>query len=565
MQFSLQKFFANVFGGWFDQRLWTSIGGSRKTVALEDVSEDSALNYSAVWCATRLLCGTAASLPLPLYSGRDEDKRTKDRSHPVYRLLNGSPNPEQTAYSFRSVMWQWQVNWGNAYAEIVREGNNPEAPIMELWPLHPARMKACRNDSGALYYEYKNENALPPTELEPWQVLHIPSIITYDGLVGHGVITHARESIGAGIAAEKYGAHWFGGAAVPRVVVTHAGKWNPDVRKAFRDDWDELHSGATGSRVAVLEGGANVVPLSMSAEDSQFLETRQFGVEEIARWYGIPPHLLQHLLNSTYNNMEQLGTAFVQYSLIPWLRVWEQCIWHKLLTPDEQDTYFAEHNVDAMLRGDSAARASFYQAMTSAAIMTRNQCRKLENLDPVDGGDTFLVQGAMVPLDEDGKPESKFVNGGQSTASPTKNADAAPNDQPPVENITANVAVSVRRILGYDLARILTKESNRMAEYAKKPQQFVTLVDSFYAEHSTFLVDAVTETTNALSTCGVSVDRDVMVADWVREGKSLILEAAGSATPSELPAAVQRVIESKTWSERPARAVERVENATLVV
>lgn len=102
MQFSLQKFFANVFGGWFDQRLWTSIGGSRKTVALEDVSEDSALNYSAVWCATRLLCGTAASLPLPLYSGRDEDKRTKDRGHPVYRLLNGSPNPEQTAYSFRS-------------------------------------------------------------------------------------------------------------------------------------------------------------------------------------------------------------------------------------------------------------------------------------------------------------------------------------------------------------------------------------------------------------------------------------------------------------------------------
>lgn len=406
---------ASWIGGFFDKKLWTPIGG-RKTTSLENVSEDSALNYSAVWCATRILCGTGASLPFPVYSGFGSDERSKARNHPLYRILNGRPNYEQTAYNFRSVMWQWQVNWGNAYAEIIREGGNPNGPLMELWPIHPSRVQVCRDENEFLYYKVKEEVGGSYSELDPWQMLHIPSIITHDGIQGHGVIEHARESIGAGIAAEKYGAHWFGGAAVPRAVVEHPGKWNPESRAAFRKEWEEIYSGPDGHRMALLEGGAKVNPLSLSAEDSQFLETRQFGVEEIARWYGIPPHMLQHLLRATFNNIEHLGINFVQYSLIPWLRIWEQCCWQKLLTEKEQEEYFCEHNVDALMRGDAASRASFYQTMTSAALMTRNEVRKLENLDPVEGGDTFLVQGAMVPLDEDGKPVSEFAKGPEPAA-----------------------------------------------------------------------------------------------------------------------------------------------------
>lgn len=570
----LQQFFASFFGGFFDKRLWHTIGGARRTVSQEEVSEDTALNYSAVWCATRLLCGTGASLPLPLFSGRDDDTRFKERKHPVYRLLNGRPNPEQTAYNFRSVMWQWQVNWGNAYAEIVREGNNPLAPIDAVWPIHPSRVKVCRDEQSALFYEVDNYGG-EKTQLEPWQMLHIPSIITFDGLVGHGVIAHARECIGAGIAAEKFGAHFFGGGAMPQVVVKHAGNWNEEARRAFKTDWKEIHGGAEGDRVAVLQGGADVEKLSFSQQDSQFIETRQFDIEEIARWYGIPPHLLHHLLRATFNNVEELGINFVQYSLVPWLRVWEQCIWQKLLTPDEQDSYFAEHNVDALLRGNAAARAQFYQAMTSAAIMTRNQCRKLENMDPVDGGDTFLVQGAMVPLDDDGKPESAFVKGSQAPAPSTSDMPSDPEDDPedsedmpsqnPAEDIRATVSASVQRILCRDLSRMLTKETKAVASYAKKPDSFVNLVDEFYSEHAEMLREAITETTGALSECGVPVDREVIVADWVREGKRLILEAAGTVGPSELPIAVQRVIDSETWSKRPVRALEGVENATLVV
>jgi HK97 family phage portal protein len=558
------RFFASVFSGFFDKKLWYTTGGARKTVALEDVSEETALNYSAVWCATRLLCGTGASLPLPLYRGRDQDTRTKERKHPVYKLLNGSPNPEMTAYNFRSVMWQWQVNWGNAYAEITREGNEPEAPVMGLWPLRPDRVKLLRDEVGLLYYEVHNYGRAPNL-LDPWQMLHIPSIITYDGLIGHGVITHARESIGAGIAAEKYAANFFGRGAMPTVVVEHAGNWNEEARKAFRAEWEAMHAGADASRVAVLQGGAKANALSIPAKDSELLATRQFGIEEIARWYGVPPHLLQHLLRATFNNVEELGIDFVRYSLVPWLEVWEQSIAQKLLTQREQESLFVEHNVDALLRGNAAARATFYQAMTSAALMNRNECRKLENLPPVEGGDVFLVQGAMVPLDDDGKPESEFVNGGAAPALPVGKPEDDADEDEPVEQIKAAVATRIRRILARDLARMLTKESNRMAEYAKKPNSFVALVDEFYDEHSAHLLDRVYDTIGALGDCGVSVDRAVLVTDWVGEGKTLMLEAAGAAQPDELPAAVQRVIESKTWSERPARAVERVENATLSV
>lgn len=556
---------ASWVGGFLDKRLWYSIGDGRKTTSKETVSEESALNYSAVWCATRLLCGTGASLPFPVYTGFGTDERSKARQHPVFRILNGRPNHEQTAYNFRSVMWQWQVNWGNAYAEIRREGDDPEAPLVDLWPIHPSRVKVCRDETDYLYYEVRDEYTREWVDVDPWRMLHVPSIITYDGISGHGVISHARESIGAGIAAEKYGAHWFGGAAVPRAVVQHPGKWNPESRAAFRKEWEEIYSGPDGQRMALLEGGATVNPLSLSANDSQFLETRQFGVEEIARWYGIPPHMLQHLLRATFNNIEELGINFVQYSLIPWLRVWEQCVWQKLLTEAEREEYFAEHNVDALMRGNAASRASYYQTMVSSALMTRNQVRKLENMDPVPGGDTFLVQGAMVPLDDEGKPESEFVKGAEPAALPAPDDTEEEDDTEDSEAMAAkisSVAGSVKRILAHDLSRLLTKESKAVASHAKHAKAFVSRVDTWYAEHHVIVTDALTESLGALVECGITVEAEVFVATWIREGKAAVMEAAGVASATDLPNVIQSVIESKTWAERPIRAIERVEHAS---
>lgn len=553
------------FDGFWNKRLWHPDGHGRKTVARENVSEESALNYSAVWCATQVLCGTAASLPFPLYRGLDGEERTKDRTHPVSRILNRSPNGEMPAYNFRSVMWQWQVNWGNAYAEIEREGNDAEGALVALHPLHPSRVEVKRDGGDGLIYEVKNGTGRESTLLDAWQMFHVPSIITTDGISGRGVIQHARESIGAGIAAEKYGANWFGGAAVPRVVIEHKGNWPDENRAAFRKEWDEIHSGAEGSRIALLGGGAVVKPLSLSAEDSQFLETRNFGIEEIARWYNIPPHMLQHLLRATFNNVEELGANFVRYSLIPWLRIWEQCVSQKLLTESEREDYFAEHNVDALQRGNIAARASFYQTMTTSGIMTRNECRKLENMDPLPGGDTALVQGAMVPLDEDGKPVSDFAGTtGKPQPAPADVGDIDDLKPPAPQPTPASAVVPhLHSLIQAELSRFHTKETKAMLQYAKKPDEFLTRVDEFYQDHTNLVRDSVAVSLTALASCGVTVSADVFVTDWITSGRALMVDVSGTVKRNELAAAVKSAIESKTWTERPFRAVERVRTCSL--
>lgn len=546
------RFLANAVHSIFgDNRLWTSVGGSRSTTAKIDVSEESALNYSAVWAATRLICGTCANFTLPVYrSGDYGETREKLPTHPVSRLLNVVPNSEMDAFNFRSVMWQWQINWGNAFAEIVREGNNPEGPVMELWPIHPSRVKLLRDEADQLYYEVYNFGQVPPTELDQWQMLHLPNVITYDGIVGHGVIQHARETIGSGIAAETRAANTFGNGGIPRAVIEHPGKWAEENRNSFRKEWKELYTGKDPEGVALLGGGATMKPmLGLSEKDSQYLETRQFSVEEIARWYNIPPHLLHHLLRATFNNVEELGIDFVRYCLLPLLGIWHAGIRRKLFTPDEQTELFVEHDVDELMDGNAQSRAQLHQTLVQAGIKTRNECRKTENLDPVPGGDVFLVQGAMVPLGDDGKPISEFVSGG-----------ATPDAGKPAKQMNA-VAGSVQQIFSRDLAFLLTKESNRMRSFAKNPADFVDKVDEFYTAHRTMFVDVVSVSATALRECGYEIDTGAIAAQWVNDGKALMMDAAGAATPTELPEAVQRVIESTTWSERPEKAIERVKNA----
>lgn len=540
---------ADWVGGFFNNKLWRPTGSGRRTTSLEVVSEESALKSSAVWCCTKLLCGTGASLPLPIYVGKDDDTREKDRAHPLYRILNVAPNPEMTAYNFRSIMWQWQVNWGNAYAEIEREGNVEGGPVVALWPLHPERVEPCRDENGDLYYKITNDRGAAVSELEAWQMLHIPSILTVDGIVGLGVIAHARETVGVGLAQERSEANSMGGGRMPRMALEGAGNWSDDLRKAFKSELKELYAGADGDNVAVLQGTAKLVPLSFKAVDAQFVENRTFNLDEFARWYGVPPHLLQNLMKATFNNIEELGINFVQYSLIAWLKIWEQSIAQKLLSPEEQVTHFVEHNVDALLRGNHAARAAFYQAMITAMIMTRNECRKLENLNPVPGGNTFLAQGALVPLDNDGRPESTFVNG---AATPGGSAAGTPDIS------LRAVTNRIERIITYDLQRFLTKEAKAIANFAKKPNDFLQRVDAFYSEHSAIVTDAMTETLGALTACGMETNIDTFVSGWVHDGKNIILNASGTATPEELSGVIQTVMDSRTWTERPLRAVEGV-------
>jgi HK97 family phage portal protein len=552
----MRRFMASAGGLWTlkDPRYWGEmVGGGRKTVSSEWVGEETALKWSAVWCATQLYCGIGSSLPLPIFRGLDDERRKKVRQHPLHSLLNVSPNPEMTASAYRSILWQWQVNWGNAYSEIEREGNTIDAPIKHLWPLHPDRVRMKRDEQQTLYYEVRDDVNHKWDEVDAWRIWHIPSILTVDGIEGRGVIANARETIGGGIAAEKKAAHAFGSGNMPRVVIEHQAKWDDVQRKAFRQEWHDIHDSPTGEDVALLGGGATAKALGFSNTDSQFIESRGFGIEDVARWYNVAPHMLKRLVNSTYNNIELMGTEFVRYSLLAWLKQWEQSIAKDLMTERERKRYFAEHNVDALLRGDAQSRSAFYHSAINDGWMNRNEVRKLENLDPAEGGDVFLVQGAMVPLGDDGAPivpEPPAPIAARPVG--TTGTDDKPDD---AEEARAEAAELARRLLKRDLDRMLTKETNRVLEYAKQDGDFVRKVDEFYMKHAQTVQDATFDVCDML----VNGKSPLLASKWCSAGKSAVLDASGRATTKdELSAAVAGLVESKLWTDRPERTIKEM-------
>lgn len=541
----LNYFAASGDRGPADPFWYQTVMAARPTAAAVRVDEEIALTYSAVWAATRLLCGTGAWLPLKVYRRVEKhggEGREHLRTHPVQRLLK-RPNDSMSGMAFRLLMWKWQVNRGNAYAEIQSNRLGPQA----LLPLDPQLVDCRRDDDGTVFYEYR-EPLRESRRIEADAMLHIPSIISVDGVSGKGVIEHARESIGFGIATEKHGAHFFGHGALPPMVVEHPGRWDDPQRAAFRREWAEIYGGATGAKVGVLGGGATAKMLQLTERDSQFLETRQHNIEEIARWYGVPPHMLQHLLRATWNNIELLGIEFVVYSLILWLSIWEEQIELKLLKDAAlDDGLFVEHSVNALLRGDTRTRGEYYRAMVSLGLMTRNEVRALENLDPVEGGDVFLVQGASVPLNDDGKPESEFVG----TAGPDQGGTEPDAPQEPADR----KAAAAKTCIVQALSRMLTKESDRALRAAKDADAFIDWLDGFYAEH---LPDVAANVSPLFEMAGIP-NAEAFASRWCEAGRNALLDVSGTATPDKLRDAVAAHVHSAEWISRPAAAVFHLE------
>ena len=280
---------------------WYTSAPSRTASGMR-ISDDSALNYSAVWAATRLLSSSIGWLPLDLFRRLPKGGRELADSDPRETLVHDRPNGEMGSMLWRCSMAAQQVNAGNAYSMIERR--EIDGRPVALWPVHYTRVTPRRAAvDGGLIYEVRNDNA-KPDYIDAADMLHCPSMMSDDGIMGKGVIRNARESIGFGLATERYGANWFQGQGIPRVIVSHPSKLSPEARMNFRKEWREIHGGATGDRVALLAEGATVAPLNLSQEDSQFLQTRQHNIEEIARWYGVPPHKLHHLLRATFSNIE---------------------------------------------------------------------------------------------------------------------------------------------------------------------------------------------------------------------------------------------------------------------
>lgn len=379
------------------------MGGSSSGKA---VTERSAMQMTAVYSCVRILSEAVAGLPLHFYRYTEDGGKEKAIDHPLYSLLHDEPNPEMTSFIFRETLMTHLLLWGNAYAQIIRNGKNE---VIALYPLMLNKMDVSRDKSGQLYYTYVTQPEEAHTMkgnivyLNPSEVLHIPGL-GFDGLVGYSPIAMAKNAIGMAVACEEYGAKFFANGAAPGGVLEHPGTIKDPQR--VRESWQSTFGGSGNSnKVAVLEEGMKYTPIGISPEQAQFLETRKFQINEIARIFRVPPHMVGDLEKSSFSNIEQQSLEFVKYTLDPWIVRWEQSIRRALLTPEEKKKYFVKFNLEGLLRGDYQSRMNGYAIGRQNGWMSANDIRELENQDRIpaeEGGDLYLVNGNMMPLKDAG-------------------------------------------------------------------------------------------------------------------------------------------------------------------
>ena len=374
------------------------------------VTERSSMQMTAVYSCVRVLAEAVAGLPLHLYKYTDSGGKDKALGQRLYFLLHKEPNPEMTSFVFRETLMTHLLLWGNAYAQLIRNGRGE---VVGIYPLMPNRISVNRDDKGSLYYKYCRSLEDAPLNKEnevillPSEVLHIPGL-GFDGLVGYSPIAMAKNAIGMAIACEEYGAKFFANGATPGGILEHPGVVK-DPEKV-RTSWNSAFGGsANANKVAVLEEGMKYTPISISPNEAQFLETRKFQINEIARIFRVPPHMVGDLEKSSFSNIEQQSLEFVKYTLEPWLIRWEQSLVRSLILPSDKGKYFIKFNVDGLLRGDYESRMNGYATARQNGWMSANDIRTLENLDRIseeEGGNLYLINGNMTKLKDAGSAYS---------------------------------------------------------------------------------------------------------------------------------------------------------------
>jgi HK97 family phage portal protein len=378
-----------VGGGWSFLFGGTSSGKA--------VNERTAMQTTAVYACVRILAEAIASLPLHLYTHTGEGGKQRVNNHPLSYILHTEPNPEMTSFVFREALMAHLLLWGNAYAQIVRDGRGR---VLALYPLLPSKMEVNRATNGELVYTYQRDDpSYSVVTLRRDEVLHIPGL-GFDGLIGYSPIAMAKNAIGMALATEEYGASFFSNGAQPGGVLEHPGVIKDPQR--VKESWNAAYQGSGNAhRVAVLEEGMKFSAIGIPPEQAQFLETRKFQINEIARIFRVPPHMVGDLEKSSCSNIEQQSLEFVKYTLDPWVIRWEQALQQSLILPGEKSSLFIKFNLDGLLRGDYQSRMTGYATGRQNGWLSANDIRELEDMNkiPADqGGDAYLANGNLLPV-----------------------------------------------------------------------------------------------------------------------------------------------------------------------
>lgn len=504
------------------------------------VNRETALSYAAVWRAVNLISRDVAKLPLLVYRRQGEGKE-RATAHPAYQLLKHRPNPEMTSFVVRQTMQAHVLLQGNAYAYIYR---NAAGYPVEIYPLDPEHTYPVR-ENGRLWYVHSPGGSQELRRLNPVNVLHIKGL-GYDGLIGYSVLTKARETLGLGLAARKYGSVFFRNDARPSVVLEHPGTLSEPARQNLRASWARMHSGVEKAHgTAVLEEGMTLKAFSWNAEDAQLCETRQFEIREIANFFGVPPHKLGDITRTAFASLEQENQAYLDDALDPWLVAWEEELREKLLTEDEkaEDSHAIEFLRQALVRANLEARGAFYASALTNGWMNRDEVRARENLNPLPDGEG---QAFFVPL-------NMAQTGDQPAAPepPEQDRHTAPQivvlQAPPVQ-ATADPGIDRDRLaeaLGRGLRdarrRVVRRIALHAARAAKKPAEFLGWLDTFGDEHRSTCVDMVAGSLEAMSVLrGEYLDPAGAVDELFSDVREGLLEVSGTATADQLSTAVEQ-------------------------
>lgn len=369
---------------WF----WTALGAPGSTSGVATVPE-TALEVMSVLSAVKLISGTMASLPLLTYRSTDQGK-DRAPSHAAYKILKDKANPELSAFAWREISTAHVLCYGNAYSELEWSQNGS---LLNIWPIYPAYVRPTRVDGKLAYHVRVGGDVVT---LPADRMLHIRG---FGMQPQEGLLTTylAREALGLAKATEKYGASFFGNGAQPSGVLTHPGKLSKQARDNLKSGWNTMYQGLSNAqRVAILEEGLTFQPLGIPPEHAQFLATREFTVAEVARIFNIPAHMLASLDRATFASLEQQSQEFVTYCLTPLCKRFEAEFGLKIF---DDTPFFAEFQLNGLLRGDSAARAAYYTQMLNNGVLSVNEVRALENLNSIGPeGDQHLRPLNETPL-----------------------------------------------------------------------------------------------------------------------------------------------------------------------
>lgn len=498
------------FGGrLFNDRFW-SYGGVRSTVSGHHVTPEAALACGAYFACIQAISVDIGRLPMDIYKRKSDGSRILNRDHPSYKLMHDRPNPTMSAQAFRETLTSYALNNGNGIAEIQRDGAGD--PV-HLWPIHPSRVQFRKQAGGGLIYRVRVDDMKASTsanyvDLKANDVYHIHGL--GDGDIGYSIAHLAAESVGLSFAQQEFASGFFGNGAAFSGVLEHPGQIGEEGLQNLRRSWNDMYSGATKSNgTLILEEGMSFKAMSVPPDAAQFLESRQFQIEEICRWFRVPPLKIGHNQNTPYSNVESLNEVYLQDALDCWLSRWENEHSAKLVLEKERGKIIADHDTTPLLGTDAKTRYENHRIAINNGIMTVNEVRTKENLPPVDGGSKLLIGQSMTTLDVVSEGENMASNNPVPKKDPGGDRDEAePNDS----------SAAVRPVVLDAMTRMSRKESNaRDRANDKFKDDDAGLAEwamSFYKKHCEHMHESLEAAASVAVCLGLSCDWKAAVDDY---------------------------------------------------